>query len=144
VWQKFIGVPGLYSRAVMIHPDTDSTVLLTGNSEERHPGQPSFASAAFIETMKLDNEVVTHVEQNKIPLPAAYPNPFSGKLTLQCSGNCTATLITLQGQVAGRFTAEAETTSLTLDAHGLAEGIYLVDVKDGDQRYRFRVLKLRE
>jgi hypothetical protein len=143
VWQKFIGVPGLYSRAVMIHPDTDSTVVLTGNSEERHPGLPSFGNAAFIETMKMDNEVVTHVGQDKTPLPAAYPNPFSGKLHLSCSGNCTATLITLQGQVAGRFSAEAETTSLTLDASGLAEGLYLVDVKDGDQRYRFRVLKLK-
>ena len=144
VWQKLIGLPCLYSRTVKVHLDTDSTALLVGNSEERYPGSPSFAGGAFIETIKFDNEVVTHIENDKTPLPAAYPSPFSGKLNIRCRGNCSATVITLQGQVAGKFTAEADASFLTLDTYDLTEGIYIIDVKEGGKQYRFRVLKVRE
>jgi hypothetical protein len=137
-------VPGLYSKAVKIHLDTDSTALLTGNSEERHPGLPSFAGAAFIEIVKLEGDVVMHVEHGRVPRPTAYPNPFFQKLNLQCHRKCSATLLTLQGQAVGKFIEKAETASLTLEASDLAEGIYLVELKDGEQLYRFRVLKVRE
>lgn len=142
VWKNLIGSPGLYCRAVKVYPDTDSTALLTGNVEERNSGSPSFASTAFIETIRIDTVPVTHTADDLASRPAVYPNPFRDRLMIRCLGDCIVTVITLQGQTAKKMMVMDEGLPVPLDVADLPEGIYVIDVESNSRRWQFKMVKV--
>lgn len=140
-WQQYIGRAGSYTRALDLHLLSDSTALLTGNSENRKDGTPRFESMAFAEKVTFSGANITGVINERAEAPHIYPNPFAEKLQIECATGCHVTLLTIQGQTITHFTVMPQSSPFTLHTHTLPEGLYIADINANGKHYRFRIVK---
>lgn len=140
-WQQLLGRPGYYSRSVALHLESDSTAILTGNSEKWNEGLPTFEAMAFTEKITFSGTTVTGVEGENDERPEIYPNPFREKVLVKCHEGCTVTLLTVQGQIVSTFLVPPQTSPLPFDTHHLTEGLYIADIWNGHTYRRVRVVK---
>ncbi len=91
--------------------------------------------------VKIDNPVVTGVEEGDNDLVVVYPNPAGSVLKVNWNGGDKAESVTLISMQGIKF-LPAKIDSNSWDVNGITSGLYVVEIKSGGLVVRKKIIKL--
>jgi hypothetical protein len=136
-FKKYYGIPGLYARAIKAILKNGAAVII-GNSEQWYSTSPALGGSAFIETVEINGNEVTGLDDDHEHGPMVYPNPFSNRVIIQCKRNSSVTFLNLIGQVVQHTVIPGGESYI--DTSAFSAGIYFIRIDDGKTIGSFKML----